>query len=84
MSMAIMREALAIAAPITADKPIPPKPKMATVSPSFTFAVFMTAPIPVVTPQPSKHTSSSGAVGFTFANEISGSTVYSEKVEQPM
>lgn len=50
----------------------------------FTLAVFMTAPIPVVTPQPSRQISSNGASLLTFANEISGSTVYSEKVEQPM
>ena len=29
-----------------------PKPKTATVAPASTFAVFITAPIPVVTPQP--------------------------------
>ena len=84
ISMAIMRLAFAIAAPITALKPIPPKPKIATVSPSCTLAVFITAPMPVVTPQPNKQTSSNGASLFTFASEISGSTVYSEKVEQPI
>ncbi|MNR41431.1 hypothetical protein D3C85_1598190 [compost metagenome] len=57
---------------------------MATLSPALTLAVFTTAPMPVVTPQPSRHTSSSGAAGFTLASEISGSTVYSEKVEVPM
>ena len=80
----MIRDAPAILAPMMADKPMPPRPKIATVSPSCTFAVFSTAPIPVVTPQPSKHTSSSGADLFTFANEISGNTVYSENVEQPM
>ena len=84
MSMTKMRLAFAITAPITADNPIPPKPKIATVSPSCTLAVFITAPMPVVTPQPNKHTSSNAAFLFTFAKEISGSTVYSEKVEQPI
>ena len=71
-------------APIIADRPIPPNPKIATVSPSCTFAVLSTAPIPVVTPQPSRQTSSSGAFLLTFAKDISGKTVYSENVEQPI
>jgi hypothetical protein len=40
--------------------------------------------MPVVTPQPSRHTFSSGASGAIFATAISGTTVYSEKVEVPM
>ncbi|MNR17807.1 hypothetical protein D3C85_1344910 [compost metagenome] len=61
MSMAMIRAALALTAPMTADRPIPPRPKMATVSPGLTLAVLITAPIPVVTPQPSRQTFSSGA-----------------------
>ena len=80
----MIRLALAMVAPITADRPMPPMPKIATDEPSSTLAVFMTAPMPVVTPQPSRQTSSSGASGLTLASDISGSTVYSEKVEQPM
>ncbi len=53
-------------------------------SPGCTLAVFITAPMPVVTPQPSRHTSSSGASLLIFASEISGTTVYSEKVDVPM
>ena len=83
-SIAMIRLALAMVAPMMADSPMPPMPKMATVSPSLTLAVFNTAPMPVVTPQPSRQTSSSGASLLTLASEISGSTVYSEKVEQPM
>ena len=49
-----------------------------------TLAVLSTAPMPVVTPQPSRQTLSSGASLRIFASEISGSTVYSEKVEVPM
>ncbi|MCY1182253.1 hypothetical protein D9M73_228060 [compost metagenome] len=82
--MAMMRDALAILAPIIAAKPIPPKPKTATVAPSSTLAVFSTAPMPVVTPHPSRHTFSRGASFGIFAKEISGNTVNSEKVEQPM
>ncbi|MNH42030.1 hypothetical protein D3C79_1036430 [compost metagenome] len=84
MSMAMIREALALTAPITADRPMPPRPKMATVSPGLTLAVLSTAPIPVVTPQPSRQTFSSGASFWILATEISGSTVYSENVEVPM
>jgi hypothetical protein len=47
-------------------------------------AVLSTAPMPVVTPQPSRQTFSSGASLGILATEISGSTVYSEKVEVPM
>ncbi|VVP56841.1 hypothetical protein PS854_05723 [Pseudomonas fluorescens] len=80
----MMRAALAFTAPMTADRPMPPKPKMATVSPGLTLAVLSTAPIPVVTPQPSRQTFSSGASLAILATEISGNTVYSEKVEVPM
>jgi len=63
---------------------MPPSPKMATVAPGSTLAVFITAPMPVVTPQPSRQTFSSGAALLILASAISGSTVYSEKVEVPM
>ena len=52
--------------------------------PGSTFAVFNTAPMPVVMPQPSKQTFSSGALSLILATAISGSTVYSLKVEVPM
>lgn len=39
---------------------------------------------PSLTPQPSKHTLSSGACSTTLATEISATTVYSLKVEVPM
>ncbi len=63
---------------------MPPRPNTATVEPGSTLAVFSTAPMPVVTPQPSRHTLSKGAAGLILASAISGTTVYSEKVEQPM
>ncbi len=49
-----------------------------------TFAVFSTAPIPVVIPQPNKQTLSNGASGLILATAISGSTVYSENVDVPI
>src|SRR5262245_26145247 len=65
-------------------RPTPPRPNTATVEPRFTFAEFRTAPMPVVMPQPSKQTFSSGAFLLIFASAISGSTVYSENVDVPM
>jgi hypothetical protein len=82
--MPMMRPAFAITAPWMQAKPIPPSPKTATVSPGWTFAVFLTAPMPVVTPQPSRQTFSRGASLRIFATAISGSTVYSENVDVPM
>ena len=63
---------------------MPPSPNTATEEPGRTLAVFSTAPMPVVMPQPSRQTLSSGARAFTFATAISGSTVYSENVLVPM
>ena len=53
-------------------------------APGSTLAVFSTAPMPVVMPQPSRQTFSSGAALLIFASEISGSTVYSLNVLVPM
>ena len=52
MSIAMIRPAPAIAAPLIADNPTPPQPITATVPPTSTLAVWITAPNPVVTPQP--------------------------------
>ena len=82
--MAMMRLALAMVAPWMALKPTPPRPKTATVAPGSTLAVFSTAPMPVVMPQPSRQTFSSGALSLIFATAISGRTVYSLNVEVPM
>ena len=82
--MPMMRSAPAITAPWTTERPIPPRPKTATLAPGCTLAVFSTAPMPVVTPQPSRQTFSSGASVRIFASAISGTTVYSAKVDVPM
>ena len=39
-------------APCTTFSPIPPRPNTTTLPPGSTLAVLITAPIPVVTPQP--------------------------------
>ena len=63
---------------------MPPNPNTAMLEPGSTLAVFKTAPIPVVTPQPSKQMVSNGASRRTLASAISGTTVYSAKVDVPM
>ncbi|MNN30825.1 hypothetical protein D3C81_1444850 [compost metagenome] len=60
MSMAMIRPAPASAAPLMAARPMPPHPITATVSPGRTLAVLNTAPVPVVTAQPSSAARSSG------------------------
>ena len=42
----------AMRAPCTTFRPIPPRPNTTTFAPTSTLAVLMTAPMPVVTPQP--------------------------------
>ena len=71
-------------APCIALRPTPPRPNTATVAPGSTLAVFSTAPMPVVMPQPSRQTFSSGASLLTLATAISGNTVYSLNVDVPM
>ena len=56
----MMRPAPAIRAPATAASPTPPQPRMATVSPGWTFAVWMIEPMPVVTAQPIRAARSNG------------------------
>jgi hypothetical protein len=63
---------------------MPPSPKTTTEEPGSTFAVFSTAPMPVVTPQPRRHTLSRGASFRIFASAISGTTVYVANVDVPM
>ena len=41
-----------IRAPWITLSPMPPSPNTATLAPGHTFAVLITAPMPVVTPQP--------------------------------
>jgi hypothetical protein len=60
MSMAMMRPAPAIAAPLIAARPTPPQPMTATVSPGRTLEVWIAAPTPVITEQPIRAARSSG------------------------
>ncbi len=64
--MTTILDAPAMRAPLTALSPTPPAPKITTVSPALTFAVFKTAPAPVTTPQPS---SAAWAKGISFGHD---------------
>ena len=68
MSMTTILDAPAMRAPLMALSPTPPAPKITTVSPARTSAVFKTAPAPVTTPQPS---SAAWANGISFGRRAS-------------
>src|SRR3984885_5405845 len=71
VSTAMMRSAPAMAAPLTADRPIPPQSNTATVAPGGTFAVFITAPAPVMTPHPTSAATFSGISSASFTTAFS-------------
>ena len=74
-SIATIRAAPASTAPMTHDSPTPPSPMTATLAPAGTWAVFRTAPTPVVTQQPmSAATAGSTPSGRAMA-AASGTTV---------
>ena len=60
MSIAMIRLAPAMAAPLMAARPTPPQPITATVSPGRTLAVWNTEQTPVSTPQPIRAARSRG------------------------
>ena len=61
-----------------------PAPNTTQVLPASTPAVLIAAPRPVESPQAKRQACSKGASGSIFASAISGITVDSAKVEQPM
>ena len=75
--MAMMREAPAISAPLMQDRPTPPQPITATVLPGSIAAVWMTAPTPVVTPQPIRAARSSGMSSRILAMACSWTSMVS-------
>ena len=77
VSMAMIRPAPAMAAPLTADRPTPPQPMMATSMPGSTLAVWKTAPTPVITPQPMSAARSSGMSSRTFTSACSCTSIIS-------
>ena len=70
-------------APITTLSPTPPAPMTRTLAPGSTWAVFITAPIPVITEQPMSAATSKGTSGSIFTTPSTGSTVRSAKQETP-
>ena len=70
-------------APWRMDSPTQPTPKTATLEFS-TSGVLVNAPYPVVIPHPKRHAFSSGALWLMATTENFETTVYCEKVEQPI
>src|SRR5271170_7631304 len=66
VSIAMIRSAPAMAAPLTAERPMPPQPITATVEPGSTLAAWNTAPTPVITPQPTRAARSRGMSSSIF------------------
>ncbi len=80
----MMRAALAFFNPWITARPMAPSPKTALIEPDSTLAVFLTAPKPVVTPQPKRATLSKGARSSILTTLISLTTVYSLNVLVPI
>ena len=78
----MMRPAPTIAAAWIALSPMPPQPITATVSPGRTCAVLITAPTPVVTPQPMSAALSSGMSGRIFTSMCSCTSSCSAKLDR--
>ena len=70
-------------APWITDRPTPPHPITATVDPGLTFAVLITAPTPVVMPQPISAATSNGTSGSTLIAPCQGMTTSSAHVPHP-
>ena len=70
--------ALQALAPINAASPTPPKPNTATLWPGRTLAVFIAAPVPVMTAQPNSVAYSKGKVESIFTSEPGRAMVYCE------
>src|SRR4029077_4883748 len=83
MSMRTILEAPAMRAPLTALSPTPPAPKITTVSPAQTFAVFKTEPAPVTTPQPRSAAWANGSSLGTKASWFSWMSVCAAKPPSP-
>jgi hypothetical protein len=76
----MIRVAPAWAAPWTALAPIPPMPKITTVSPICMLPVFTAEPQPVGTAQPHSTATSSGRSSSTLTTDASWIVAYSENV----
>ena len=63
--------------------PMPPQPITATVEPKTTCAAFVTAPTPVITPQPMSAAFSKEKALSIFTTEASGIVLTEENAETP-
>ena len=79
----MMVEAPASAAPAMAAQPTPPQPKTATESPGPTSPVSIDAPMPAMTPQPSRPAASGRAAGSTLVHWPAATRVFSAKAPMP-
>ena len=82
-STAMIVVAPASAAPAMAALPTPPQPITAIESPRPTPPVFIAAPSPAMTPQPSSPTAAGDAVGSTFVHCPAATRVFSMKAPMP-
>ena len=83
MSTAMIVAAPASRAPAIAASPTPPQPKTATVSPRPTPPVLIAAPMPAMTPQPSRPAAVGGAAGSTFVHWPEWTSVFSANAPMP-
>lgn len=70
-------------APAIAASPTPPQPNTATESPRPTLPVLMAAPMPAITPQPSRPAVVAGTDGSTFVHCPAATNVLSAKAPMP-
>ncbi len=70
-------------APSTAPSPTPPQPITATVSPRVTPPVLIAAPMPAITPQPSRPAVAGAMAGSTFVHWPDATSVFSANAPMP-
>ena len=70
-------------APAMAASPTPPQPNTATVSPRCTLPVSIAAPMPAITPQPSRPAVAAGAAGSTLVHWPAATSVFSANAPMP-
>jgi hypothetical protein len=83
MSTAMIGLAPASAAPAIAAAPTPPQPMTAMLLPRVIPPVLMAAPIPAITPQPSRPTAAGRASGSTFVHCPAATRVFSASEPMP-
>ena len=77
LSIAMIRSAPAMAAPLIVASPMPPQPTTATTEPAGTCAVRNTAPVPVMTAQPRRAARSRGMSWRIFTSALRCTSIFS-------